>query len=132
MARAATGRSVVLRFNGHYHGWVDNIYSRDGGSQAAPASPGQAESALRDVLTIEWNDTEASECAVSARAEDLAAVIMEPVMIAAAMAAGYPCAAIAGRRPVRPGGDGGGHPRGNVARQCDRGRRRPGFTGRAR
>ena len=44
----------MLRFNGHYHGWVDNIYSRDGGPQAAPASPGQAESALRDVLTIEF------------------------------------------------------------------------------
>ena len=81
MARASTGRSVVLRFNGHYHGWVDNIYSRDGGPQAAPASPGQAESALRDVLTIEWNDAQAFECAVAAHADDLAAVIMEPIMI---------------------------------------------------
>jgi glutamate-1-semialdehyde 2,1-aminomutase len=155
MARASTGRSVVLRFNGHYHGWVDTIYSRDGGPQAAPASPGQAESALRDVLTIEWNDAQAFECAVAAHADDLAAVIMEPIMINSgviepapgyleavrrscqqrgivlifdetisgfrlalggaaerygvqpdlaiygkAMAAGYPCAAIAGRRDL--------------------------------
>jgi glutamate-1-semialdehyde 2,1-aminomutase len=155
MARAATGRPVVLRFNGHYHGWVDTIYSRDGGPQAEPASPGQATSALRDVLTIEWNDAQAFEYAVAAHGDDLAAVIMEPIMINAgviepgpgyletvrricrdrgivlifdetisgfrlalggaaerygvhpdlaiygkAMAAGYPCAAIAGRREL--------------------------------
>jgi glutamate-1-semialdehyde 2,1-aminomutase len=155
MARAATGRTVVLRFNGHYHGWVDTIFSRDGGPQAAPASPGQAESALREVLTIEWNDAQAFECAVASRGDDVAAVIMEPIMINSgviepapgyletvrriceqrgivlifdetisgfrlalggaaqrygvhpdlaiygkAMAAGYPCAAIAGRRDL--------------------------------
>ncbi len=155
MARAATGRPGVLRFNGHYHGWVDTIYSRDGGPQAEPASPGQAEGALRDVLTIEWNDAQAFERAVAAHGDNLAAVIMEPIMINSgviepapgyleavrrlcsergivlifdetisgfrlaiggaaqrygvdpdlaiygkAMAAGYPCAAIAGRRDL--------------------------------
>ena len=41
MARAATGRSRVVRFHGHYHGWLDNIYTRNEGTVAAPASQGQ-------------------------------------------------------------------------------------------
>src|SRR5580700_3150920 len=59
MARAATGRTLVLRFHGHYHGWIDNIYARNEGTEAVPASKGQLASALSDVITIEWNDAAA-------------------------------------------------------------------------
>jgi glutamate-1-semialdehyde 2,1-aminomutase len=81
MARAVTGRAGVLKFDGHYHGWLDNIHARDAGPQAQATSPGQLQSALSDVLSIEWNDAQAFECLISQRGDQLAAVIMEPVMI---------------------------------------------------
>jgi glutamate-1-semialdehyde 2,1-aminomutase len=81
MARAATGRALVVRFHGHYHGWTDNIYTRADGAGTAPGSKGQPASALRDVITIEWNDAEAFEQVMSERGSEVAAVIMEPVML---------------------------------------------------
>jgi glutamate-1-semialdehyde 2,1-aminomutase len=83
LARAATGRSGILMFGGHYHGWIDNIYARpeDEGTGAAPASRGQLASALSDVFMTEWNDAEAFEKVIADHGDDLAAVIMEPVMI---------------------------------------------------
>jgi glutamate-1-semialdehyde 2,1-aminomutase len=81
MARAATGRARILRFHGHYHGWIDNIYSRNEGTEAAPASKGQLASALSEVITIEWNDAEAFGRVIADHGDEIAAVIMEPVML---------------------------------------------------
>jgi glutamate-1-semialdehyde 2,1-aminomutase len=81
MARAATGRTRVLRFHGHYHGWIDNIYSRNEGTEAVPASNGQLASALSDVITMEWNDASAVERVMADRGSEIAAVIMEPIML---------------------------------------------------
>jgi glutamate-1-semialdehyde 2,1-aminomutase len=81
MARAATGRPRILRFVGHYHGWIDNIYTRGEGPAAAPASHGQLASALREVIAIEWNDAGAFERVVADQGHEIAAVIMEPVML---------------------------------------------------
>jgi glutamate-1-semialdehyde 2,1-aminomutase len=81
MARAATGRTRVLRFNGHYHGWIDNIYARNAGTEAIPASKGQLASALSDVITIEWNDVGAFTRVMADHGDEIAAVIMEPVML---------------------------------------------------
>src|SRR5580700_10683723 len=90
MARAATGRTRVVRFNGHYHGWVDNIYSRNEGTEAVPASKGQLASALSDVITIEWNDAAAFERVMADRGDQIAAVIMEPIMLNAGVIAPEP------------------------------------------
>lgn len=81
IARAVTGRRCVLRFEGQYHGWLDNIYAQREGTAAGPASQGQLASALSDVLMIEWNDAAAFERAVAERGDEIAAVIMEPVML---------------------------------------------------
>jgi glutamate-1-semialdehyde 2,1-aminomutase len=81
MARAATGRSLVVRFRGHYHGWIDNIYTSNDGAGTAPASEGQLASALGDVITIEWNDAQAFEQVMAERGSQVAAVIMEPIML---------------------------------------------------
>jgi glutamate-1-semialdehyde 2,1-aminomutase len=81
MARAATGRTRVVRFHGHYHGWMDNIYTRNDGIAAAPASKGQPASALTDVIIIEWNDVQAFEQVMADHGSEVAAVIMEPIMI---------------------------------------------------
>ena len=42
MARATTGRTGIVRFHGHYHGWIDNIYTRNEGTEAAPAQQAPA------------------------------------------------------------------------------------------
>jgi len=81
IARAVTGRRCVLRFEGHYHGWLDNILARREGTGAGPASEGQLASALADVLMIEWNDAAAFGHVVAERGDEIAAVIMEPVML---------------------------------------------------
>jgi glutamate-1-semialdehyde 2,1-aminomutase len=81
MARAATGRTRVLKFHGHYHGWIDNIHTHAQGTDALPASKGQLASALGEVITIEWNDAEAFQQAMADHGDEIAAVIMEPVMI---------------------------------------------------
>jgi glutamate-1-semialdehyde 2,1-aminomutase len=90
MARAATGRSLVVRFHGHYHGWLDNIYARNDGTVAAPASQGQPASALSDVLVLEWNDIAAFRQLMDTRGSDVAAVIMEPIMLNAGVLAPEP------------------------------------------
>ena len=81
MARAATGRERVLHFHGHYHGWLDNIYMRTEGEEALPGSKGQLPSALHEVDTIEWNDLPAFERFMSDHGNEIAAVIMEPLML---------------------------------------------------
>ena len=90
MARAATGRTLVIRFHGHYHGWIDNIYTGNQGTGTAPASKGQLASALTDVITIEWNDIAAFDQVMADHGTEVAAVIMEPVMINAGVIAPEP------------------------------------------
>ncbi|MFE2373765.1 aspartate aminotransferase family protein [Streptomyces sp. NPDC059398] len=81
MARHATGRSRVLRFHGQYHGWFDNIHIRSDGDTALPAGGGQLPQALDEVVTVQWNDRSAFDEALAAYGDELAAVIMEPVML---------------------------------------------------
>jgi len=80
VARAATGRSLVVKFAGHYHGWFDTIYS--GTARPAPGGPetaGQPESALADLVVIDWNDPAALEEVFRRSGDRIAAVIMEPI-----------------------------------------------------
>ncbi|MFB9726998.1 aspartate aminotransferase family protein [Haloechinothrix salitolerans] len=81
LARAVTGRTRVIRFEGHYHGWLDNVLvaERDGAWQAA--SSGQLESHLEDFRVLPWNDAELLGEVIEREGEQIAAVIMEPIMI---------------------------------------------------
>ena len=81
LARAATGRRRFIRFEGHYHGWLDNVLLdvRDG-EPVAP-SEGQLAEYLRESLVLPWNDLAAVETALAEQGDDVAAVIMEPVMM---------------------------------------------------
>ncbi len=81
LARNATGRTTVLRFHGHYHGWFDNILIRSDGGTAVPGSLGQVPEALAQTVTIDWNDPEAFDAALSMHAGTIAAVVMEPIML---------------------------------------------------
>ena len=100
IARAATGRRVVLKFEGHYHGWFDNILwsaapaLNAAGPAAAPVPvAGSAGQDAADALGLEvlgWNDLAAVEARLARG--DVAAVLMEPAMCnqgAIAPAPGY-------------------------------------------
>ena len=86
LARAATGRSIVVKFEGHYHGWFDNVlwsvapspdrYGPVDGPTAVPSSAGQMADPHAEVLV--WNDLDLLR--VRLKRGDVAAAIMEPVM----------------------------------------------------
>jgi glutamate-1-semialdehyde 2,1-aminomutase len=81
LARAVTGRTKFVRFEGHYHGWLDNVLlaAQADGTQG-PASAGQLTSHLDDCVILPWNDEGALEQTMEAHAGDIAAVITEPFM----------------------------------------------------
>lgn len=88
LARAATGRHRVVKFEGHYHGWLDSLAFGvappfDGAN--APGAPlpwceGIAESAAQDLIVLPWNDLEAVRAAMARHGGDVAAIVTEPVM----------------------------------------------------
>ena len=90
VARAATGREKVLRFEGHYHGWYDEALVSTAPSldRAGPAeepcavfgSAGQPMNALDNIIVLPWNDLQVLRGALEKRASDVAAIIMETVM----------------------------------------------------
>ncbi len=90
LARAATGRRLVVKFEGHYHGWLDQVavsYAPEEG-EAGPAdapsvtgmSQGQSPSALDEVAVLGWNDLEAVKKLFAERGDEIAAVLTEPIM----------------------------------------------------
>jgi glutamate-1-semialdehyde 2,1-aminomutase len=82
LARAATNRAVVVKFEGHYHGWFDNILwstaSPTNVSSPVPGSRGQLPEASAAIAVLPWNDLESVRDRLSKG--DVAAVIMEPIM----------------------------------------------------
>ncbi len=82
LARGATGRATLLKFVGHYHGHADALLVAAGSGVATlgiPGSPGVTTGAAADTILVPWNDTDAVRAAVDAHAEDLAAILVEPV-----------------------------------------------------
>lgn len=80
LARAATGRPIVLKFAGHYHGWFDGVFSATSHVPPGwPESRGQDHSALAGIRVIEFNDAAALEQAFAVGGRDIAAVIMEAI-----------------------------------------------------
>jgi glutamate-1-semialdehyde 2,1-aminomutase len=88
LSRAATGRDVIVKFEGHYHGWLDNVLwsvapERDRmGDERAPVPQagtiGQDALAGERVEVLSWNRLDFLEERLAPR--DVAAVIMEPAM----------------------------------------------------
>jgi glutamate-1-semialdehyde 2,1-aminomutase len=79
LARAATGRTTLLKFAGAYHGHVDGLLAQAGSGLATagiPASPGVPESATRETVIVPWNDGEAVAQAFAEH--EFAAVLAEP------------------------------------------------------
>jgi glutamate-1-semialdehyde 2,1-aminomutase len=79
LARAATGRTAVLKFAGAYHGHVDGLLAEAGSGLATagiPASPGVPESATHETVIVPWNDGEA--VARACAEHEFAAILAEP------------------------------------------------------
>ena len=82
LARAATGRSVVVKFDGCYHGHADHLLAAAGSGVATlglPDSPGVTAAAVGDTLVVAFNDLAAVEELFQRRGEQIAAVLVEPV-----------------------------------------------------
>lgn len=82
LARAATGRAAILKFDGGYHGHADALLVAAGSGAATlglPDSPGVTEGSVRDTLTAAYNDEEAITDVFKSHGDRLAAVIVEPV-----------------------------------------------------
>jgi len=80
LARAATGRRTVVRFEGHYHGWLDNVLVGPGEGSPRPASAGQLDGDLSELIVLPWNDLDVLTDVLRERGDEIAAVITEPVM----------------------------------------------------
>jgi len=82
VARAATGRNKILKFDGCYHGHVDSMLVRAGSGLAEMASPDSAGVSSRvasETLVVPLDDLEQFEQAFELHGSDIAAVILEPV-----------------------------------------------------
>jgi glutamate-1-semialdehyde 2,1-aminomutase len=91
LARAHTGRTRFLKFEGHYHGWYDpyllNAHSHrpeqlgpPGNPARIPDSQGIPAATFDDVLLAPWNDIAVLEGVMKQHGRELAAVISEPIM----------------------------------------------------
>lgn len=83
LARAATGRRKILKFDGAYHGHSDALLTRAGSGMATlglPASPGVPRSVTRETITVPFNDPAAVEQVFRRHGKELACVIVEPVL----------------------------------------------------
>jgi glutamate-1-semialdehyde 2,1-aminomutase len=91
LARAHTGRTKFLKFEGHYHGWYD-AYCLNGHSHPAdqlgakenptrfPDSAGIPATVFDDVVLAPWNDSETLEAILKKHGRELACIITEPIM----------------------------------------------------
>lgn len=82
LARAATGREMIVKFDGCYHGHADSMLVSAGSgvlTLGQPDSPGVPEAVARTTLSIPFNSTSAIDEVFAAHGSEIAAVILEPV-----------------------------------------------------
>lgn len=87
LARACTGRSKYLKFEGHYHGWDDSILlsyhptaEEIQKSYGHPVPVGMGQRPQADAIVVEWNDVQAVTHVFQQHGTEIAAVICEPLL----------------------------------------------------
>ena len=83
LARGHTGRKKIIKFEGHYHGWFDNVLTSLGHPNSPiriPDSSGMTEESWMDTIVVPWNDVDALERAMALHGRDAACVVTEGVM----------------------------------------------------
>src|SRR3954464_14207421 len=83
LARGFTGRDIIVKFAGNYHGHVDALLVAAGSSAATlavPNSPGVTIGTSRDTLVLQYNDVAGLEEAFAEHGPRIAGVIFEPVV----------------------------------------------------
>jgi len=83
LARGVTGRDLVIKFDGCYHGHADTLLVAAGSGVATlgiPGSPGVPEAVARHTLSLPFNDIEAIKKVMAAKGDGVACIIVEPVV----------------------------------------------------
>ncbi len=83
LARAATNRKIIVKFEGCYHGHADGLLVKAGSGVATfgiPGSAGVPEEIAHLTLALPFNDLSAVEAAFAAHPGQIAAIILEPVV----------------------------------------------------
>ena len=90
LARAATGRRMIVKFEGQYHGGFDQVaisYAPTAEVAGPPEAPitvpvseGQPPGTYEDTIVAQWNDSEALERLFAERSDEIAGVLTEPIM----------------------------------------------------
>jgi glutamate-1-semialdehyde 2,1-aminomutase len=83
LARAATGRDLLLKFDGCYHGHGDSFLVRAGSGVATlglPNSPGVPDALAAMTLTSPFNDVAALEATFRSHGDKIAAIFVEPII----------------------------------------------------
>jgi glutamate-1-semialdehyde 2,1-aminomutase len=79
IARAFTGRAKILRVRSHYHGWHDFAVSGYASQHDGSPAPGILAEIARNTVLVSPNDESEIRAAIQAHANELAAVILEPL-----------------------------------------------------
>jgi glutamate-1-semialdehyde 2,1-aminomutase len=85
IARAATGRSKIVKFEGHYHGWMNNVlvsYHPQKGlaTETQPGCGGQPASEYAETIVLPWNNADQLRSLFERAGSQIAAVIAEPLL----------------------------------------------------
>jgi len=87
LARGYTGRDLIVKFEGCYHGHADSLLVKAGSglltfadsTQNAPSSSGVPQDVVKHTLVLPYNDTAALEAVFQKRGDQIAALILEPI-----------------------------------------------------
>ncbi len=100
LARAVTGRDLIVKFEGHYHGWLDGVFASTGwdlersGPVGRPttvaATIGIPDSALADTVVAQWNDLGSIEAVLAEHRGQVAAILCEPIAVNGGLIAPVP------------------------------------------